>query len=70
MPNDEWISAEEAAKLSGYNHEHIRRQLRQGKIKGRLKGRMYWISKNSLLQFLREARKSHNRDKRHGPKGR
>ena len=70
MTNDEWISAEEAAKLSGYHHEHIRRQLRQGKIKGQLKGGMYWVSKNSLLQFLREAKESHIRDKRHGPKGR
>ena len=67
MPNDEWISAEEAANLSGYHHEHIRRLLRQGKMKGQLKGRMYWISKNSLLQFLREAKKAHKHDKRHGP---
>ena len=33
MAEKEWLSAEEASKLSGYHLETIRRLVREGKIK-------------------------------------
>jgi excisionase family DNA binding protein len=66
----EWITTQEAAELSGYHPEYIRRLVRQGKIQAELKGPMFWISKASFLKFLHEAQKSSQHDKRHGPKRR
>ena len=62
------ISTEEAAQLSGYHPEHIRRLIREGKIKATRKGTMFWIDRKSLKQYLRKATQS--LDKRHGPKAR
>ncbi len=67
MPTD-WISTDEAADLSGYHPEHIRRLVRQGKIKADLKGAMFWIDRTSFLAFLRKAEKAKVKDKRHGPR--
>jgi excisionase family DNA binding protein len=67
MPTD-WISTEEAAELSGYHPEHIRRLIRQGKIKASRKGAMFWVDRPSLLTFLKASERAKSKDKRHGPK--
>lgn len=69
MPTD-WISTHEAAELSGYHPEHLRRLIRQGKISVSRKGNMFWIDRQSLLQYLHESEKAGKKDKRHGPKKR
>lgn len=69
MTKNDWITTQEAAALSGYNPEHIRRLVRQGKISAELKGPMFWISKVSLQKFLRDAARANLQDRRHGPKG-
>jgi excisionase family DNA binding protein len=68
MPTNDWITTQEAAGLSGYHPEHIRRLIRQGKIAAEQKGPMFWISKSSFTKYLRDAEKSAVLDKRHGPK--
>ena len=39
----EWITTEEAAELSGYHPEYVRRLARRGKIGAEKKGRDWWI---------------------------
>ena len=63
---DEWITSAEAAELSGYHPEHLRRLVREGRIKARKFGIVWQIDRKSLLAYLEEAEKSD--DRRRGPK--
>ncbi len=62
----DWISVEEAAELSGYNAEHVRRLIRTKLILAAKKGVMWWVDRQSLLAYLKAAAKS--TDRRRGPK--
>ena len=62
----DWISVEDAAELSGYNAEHIRRLIRGKQIVANKKGTMWWVDRASLLAYQKKALNSS--DKRHGPK--
>lgn len=62
----DWISVEEAAELSGYNEEYLRRLIRDGKIRAQKKGWQWWVDKTSVLTYLKTSRQSS--DQRHGPK--
>jgi hypothetical protein len=64
--NDEWITVGQAAELSGYNREHIRRLLRDGFVIGRKFGIVWQVNRVSILAYLSEAHDSE--DRRHGPK--
>lgn len=64
--NDDWITVSQAAVLSGYNEEHIRRLLRDGSIGGQKFGIVWQVKRSSLLTYLTKAQSSE--DKRHGPK--
>jgi excisionase family DNA binding protein len=67
MSNDsEWITVQDAAKLSNYHAEYIRTLIRDGKIDAHKFGPVWAISKTSLLNYLQRAEKSV--DGRHGPK--
>ena len=69
IPNgDEWLTVQDAAKLSGYHAEYVRLLIRQGKLTARKFGPVWAISKYSLLAYLDIARKSD--DGRLGPKAR
>lgn len=48
----EWITTEEAAEISGYHVNYVRRLMRQGKIEGRKAGTMWWIDRDSLKEYL------------------
>jgi excisionase family DNA binding protein len=50
----EWVSVEEAARLSGYKPTYLRQMIRQGKIAAERKGPMYWIDRASLQAYLDE----------------
>ncbi len=67
MPTD-WITTTEAANLSGYHPEHIRRLIRQGKIKAEFKGTMFWVDRRAFEAFLQKTRKTKTADKRFGPR--
>jgi excisionase family DNA binding protein len=62
----DWITTDEAAALSGYHVNYIRQIIRKRKIKADKKGRDWWVDKQSLLDYLKEAAGSD--DKRQGPK--
>jgi excisionase family DNA binding protein len=63
---DEWLTVQEAAKLTGYHAEYLRIMIREGKITARKFGPVWAINKASLLTYLKIAEKS--TDRRHGPK--
>lgn len=66
MNGDDWITTQEAAELSGYHPEHLRRLIKQGAIVGRKISIVWLINRPSLLEYISQAEKSG--DKRRGPK--
>jgi len=63
---DDWITTQEATELSGYHPDHLRRLIRAGNIKARKFGIVWQVSRQSLLEYLKDAQDS--TDKRRGPK--
>ncbi len=63
---DEWLTVQEAAKVSGYHAEYLRLLVREGKLIAKKFGPLWAISKFSLLAYLEIAQKSD--DGRQGPK--
>lgn len=63
---DEWLTIEQASKLSNYHAEHLRELMREGKVKGQKFGIVWQVSKKSLLAHIAAAKKS--KDKRRGGK--
>lgn len=66
MADDEWLTIQQAASLSGYHPEYLRIIIRAGKLEAHKFGPVWAISKRSLLSYLKTAEKSE--DKRYGPK--
>jgi excisionase family DNA binding protein len=62
----DWITTAEAVKLSGYNADHLRELIRDGKIEAQKFGQVWQVSRASLVAYLKDAKKSV--DKRRGPK--
>lgn len=50
----EYVSVEEAAELTGYSQQYIRRLLRLDRIKAVKKGYMWWIDLDSLQEYKRQ----------------
>lgn len=48
----DYITTEEAAELSGYHVNYIRRLMRKGTITGRKAGLMWWVERESLRAYL------------------
>ncbi len=66
MPkSEEWITVQQAAELSGYSEQYLRRIIRNHKIKAQKFGVIWQVSKLSLLIYIDQAKKT---DKRWGPK--
>ena len=66
MDGDNWITTQEAAELSGYHPDHLRRLIRAGDIEGRKVSIVWLIKRQSLLDYIDRA--EHSGDKRRGPK--
>lgn len=66
MNGEDWITTQEAAELSGYHPEHLRRLIKQGYIKARKVSIVWLIDRQSLLEYIAQAKESG--DKRRGPK--
>ncbi len=66
MNGDDWITTQEAAALSGYHPDHLRRLIRAGDIEGRKVSIVWLIKRRSLLDYMAQAEQSG--DKRRGPK--
>jgi excisionase family DNA binding protein len=64
--NNDWLTVQEAAKISSYRADHLRELIRNGKIEARKFGPVWAVNRQSLLAYISTALKSE--DKRHGPK--
>ena len=62
----DWITTSEAKTLSGYNAAYLRRLIRAGKITAQRKGNAWWVDRQSVLRYIRDAQKTS--DKRFGAK--
>jgi len=51
----EWLTVNEAAKLSGYNADHLRELIRDGKIKARKFSIVWMVNRESLLGYVKKA---------------
>jgi excisionase family DNA binding protein len=64
--NDEWLSVSEAAELSGYHPEYIRRLVRDGEIEARKFSIVWQVRRESLISYIQSAKSQ--TDKRYTPK--
>ena len=51
----EWLTVNEAAKLSGYNPEHITRLIREKRIEAKKFSIVWQVNRKSLLAYLKKA---------------
>ena len=63
----DWVSTSEASKLSGYHAEHIRKLIREKRIKARKFLSLWLVSRKSLLDYMKEQVMTHG-EKRGRPK--
>lgn len=61
----DWLSVREAAELSGYHENHIRRLLRAGSIRAQKWGNAWMVYKPALLLYLEQVREQ---GEKRGPK--
>jgi len=67
MPtNDEWLSVTEAAEISGYHPEYIRRLIRDDEIVAKKFSIVWQVNRKSLLAYVEDAQLKD--DKRFTPK--
>ncbi len=66
LNSGDWLTVNEAAKLSGYNPEYLRRLMRDQKIEYRKFSFIYLVNRESLLEYLKKA--GSTQDKRYSPK--
>lgn len=52
--NMEYVSVDEAAQITGYAQDHLRRLIRQGKINATKKGVMWWVELESLQEYKKK----------------
>ena len=62
---EDWITTNEACKLSDYTSRHIRRLLEDGLVAGQRWGRDWQVSKSSLIEYMQRAG---NKGEKRGPK--
>lgn len=61
----EWITTDEACRLSGYHPERIRELLREGRIGGQKFGPIWQVDRASLFSYLEKIKEL---GERRGPK--
>jgi len=66
MIDNEWLTTEQAAELSGYHVNHLRRLIRAGVIRAKKLSFLWLVHRQSLLDYMAQAEQSD--DKRRGPK--
>jgi excisionase family DNA binding protein len=62
---ERWITTQQAAELSGYHANYIRKLIRTGRIKARRYSTLWQVDRASLLAYIRNAEKQGNK---RGPK--
>lgn len=63
---EEWITTVQAAEMSGYHINHIRRLIRFGDVQARKFGPVWQVNRQSFVDYLETAQST--TDKRWGPK--
>lgn len=51
--DNDWLTVQEATKLSGYNADHLRELIRDGKITARKFSIVWMVSRTSLLEYVK-----------------
>ena len=51
MAKEKWLTVNEAADLSGYHPEHVRRLIRQGSVTAKKFSIVWMVSRDSLLAY-------------------
>jgi excisionase family DNA binding protein len=64
MNSGEWLTVNEAAKLSGYHPEHIRRLVRQGAINAKKFSIVWMVSRKSILSYMKSQEKVSPQDQK------
>ena len=64
--SNKWLSVDEAAKLSGYHPEYIRRLIREGEIEAKKFSIVWQVKRTSLIEYIEDAKGKD--DKRFNPK--
>lgn len=62
----EWLSVSQAAEMSGYHPEYIRRLIRRGELEARKFSIVWQVRRESLQAYIQDAQKKE--DKRYTPK--
>jgi hypothetical protein len=62
---DDWITTADAAELSRYHPDYVRKLLQTGKVHGRKFASVWQVSSTSLLNYLRKVEAL---GKRRGPR--
>ena len=57
-----WLTVNEAAKLSGYHPEHIRRLIREGAITAQKFSIVWQVNRESLLAYVASQKKDNPKD--------
>ena len=53
---DGWLTVNQAAEMSGYHPEHIRRLIREGEISARKFSIVWQVNRQSLLDYVQRKR--------------
>ena len=61
-----WITTREAAEISGYHVNYIRRLIRAGKIAAEKKGNAWWVDASAFRSYIEAAQQK--ADRRYGAK--
>jgi len=64
MPH--WLTTREAAELSGYHVNYMRRLIRGGRIKAEKKGAAWWVDASAFRSYIEAAQQK--ADRRYGAK--
>jgi len=67
MPDEEYISVEEASRRSGLSRRHLTRLLRMGVIEGRRPARDWLVRLSAVMEYLKQDRKPGPRPGRPDP---
>ncbi len=63
---DDWITTSEAAAISGFHPEYVRRLVRNEQIRARKFGVIWQVDRKSLHDYLKKGKETG--DKRYGSK--
>lgn len=67
MEYERWETVKEVAEWSGYHPVYLRELIREGKIKAEKKGGSWWVSRQSVEEYLQMAMTMGNES--YGPRG-